>query len=91
MVKLDCEKFLLRFAAAVPTSSLPVSFISCASKHVDNLGAYKHPVGDRPSPPSVFVKYQSTSVEQTAEVETSQSRTQIAKRTGVTSPQRDFV
>src|SRR6185503_5065146 len=30
-------------------SSLPVSFISCASEHVDNLGAYSIPSGDRPS------------------------------------------
>jgi transaldolase len=30
---------------------LPVSFICCAFKHVDNLGAYSIPSGDRPSHP----------------------------------------
>jgi len=52
MVKLDCEKFLLHFVAAVLTFFIagfrwPISvvrpFICCASKHVDKLGAYSIP------------------------------------------------
>src|SRR5215469_7117554 len=60
-----------------------VSFISCASEHVDNLGAY---TASRPETGvlirSVFVKYQSTSVEQTEE----ESRT--ANREGTRSSRR---
>jgi hypothetical protein len=39
----------------------------------------------------VFVKYQSTSVEQTEEAKPVNPGPQIAKAHGVTSPQRDFV
>jgi hypothetical protein len=39
----------------------------------------------------VFVKYQSTSVEQTEEAKPVNLGPQIAKAHGVTSPQRDFV
>jgi hypothetical protein len=40
---------------------------------------------------TVFVKYQSTSVEQTEEPKPVNLGPQIAKARGVTSPQRDFV
>src|SRR5436305_3630418 len=43
MVKLDCEKFLLGFVTAVLTFFIAGLLIFCASKHVDNLGAYSIP------------------------------------------------
>jgi hypothetical protein len=53
MVNVCSEIFLLGFAATALPFSLPVSFYLCF-QHVDNLGAYSIPSGDRPSHPIWF-------------------------------------
>jgi len=48
MVSFCAEKFLLCFAVAVLTFIAGLLYLLCL-KHVDNLGAYSIPSGDRPS------------------------------------------
>jgi hypothetical protein len=55
------------------------------------LGAYRIPPETGLLIPCDFVKYQSTSVEQTEEAKPVNLGPQIAKAYGVTLPQRDFV
>src|SRR6266478_10214027 len=51
MIKLGCEKFLLGFVAAVLTFFIAGLLYLLCFEHVDNLGAYSIPSGDRPSHP----------------------------------------
>ncbi|HTR24051.1 MAG TPA: hypothetical protein VMI10_08700, partial [Terriglobales bacterium] len=48
------EIFLLAFATTVLTFFIAGLLFICASEHVDNLGAYSIPFGDRPSHPIWF-------------------------------------
>jgi hypothetical protein len=51
MVNFCSEKFLLCFVAAVLTFFIAGLLYLLCLKHVDNLGAYSIPSGDRPSHP----------------------------------------
>ena len=51
MVNFGCEIFLLCFVPTVLTFFIAGLLYLLCLKHVDNLGAYSIPSGDRPSHP----------------------------------------
>ena len=54
MVKFCSEIFLLCFVATLLTFFIAGLLYLLCFKHVDNLGAYSIPFGDRPSHPICF-------------------------------------
>jgi hypothetical protein len=51
MISFGCAFFLLCFASVVLTFFIAGLLVYLCFEHVDNLGAYSIPSGDRPSHP----------------------------------------